>query len=125
MTAPVQTCAPEPDLFAGTLGAPVEPANAAVLVEIDGRLTHDAEVRNLPAGDGAHVHPVLCLELVPLSGLPRTICALQIFTEATRAQALATAKTLRKGMRVTLTSPPDDMRIKLPHITGVVVIQDR
>lgn len=124
----VQTCALDADLFDGTSAAPVHPsaaAEATVLIEFDGKLLHDAEVRSLPVGDGEHVRPVLCLDLAPLSGLHHTICAQQIFTEATRAEAVAAAKTLRKGMRVTLTTPLDGMRIKLPHIARVVHMQDQ
>ena len=117
IAAPVHTSAQEADLFDNTAAAPV-------LIEFDGRLLHDAEVRSIPVGDGAHVYPVLCLDLAPLSGLHHTICAQQVFTEVSRKDAEAAAKSLRKGMRVTLTAPLDGMRIKLPHIARVVAHQE-
>lgn len=116
------------DLFDGTTAAPVrqdsQAANEGPMLEFDGVLVHDAEVRSLPVGDGAHVRPVLCLDLAPLSGLHHSIHAQQIYTEATRASAVALAATLRKGMRVTLTTPLQGMRIQLPHIAGVATTQE-
>lgn len=111
---------PEADLFEGTPAAPR--VDERPVLQLTGRLLHDAEVRSKPVGDGQHVRPVLCLDLAPCSGVFHTIHAEQIYTEATRKDAEARAATLKRGMRVTLTTPIADMRIFLPHVQGVAVI---
>lgn len=101
---------------------PDMPLQEGPLIELDGVLIEDAQVRSKPVGDGLHVRPVLWLNIRPVSGLHRTVHIEQIYTEATRKEAEGKAATLRKGSRVTVTTPVTDMHIVLPHVRAVTLI---
>lgn len=107
--------AAEGDLF------PEEPAPAGARLEFTGVLRQDAQVRVKPVGDGTHVLPVLCMEVADVGPLHHTLHAEQIYTEATRAQAEARARTLKKGARVRLVTNTLDMRLLLPHVEQVEI----
>ena len=109
--------AAEPDLFSD--GAPTPTPAHPVSMEFRGVLIHDAEVRDKPIGDGQQFAPVLCIELQPLSGGGHTLKAQQVYSEATRALAVQRAQALRRGTRITLTTPLAGMRIFLPHVQAI------
>lgn len=107
------TAAAEPDLF------PAAPASTELRLEFTGILSQDAQVRTKPVGDGIHALPVLCLELRDVGPLHQTLHAEQIYSEATRAQAEAHAKTLKRGAQVRLVTNALNMRLVLPHVEQV------
>lgn len=115
--AAVQTSAfdAEPDMF-GATEAHVE------MIAVPGELIVDAEVRTKLAGRDHHPLPVLLLELRPLSGAQRTVHAELVYTESTRKAAESLAATLKRGMRVTVTTPLTDMRTIFPHVAGVALL---
>ncbi|WP_447775678.1 hypothetical protein [Variovorax boronicumulans] len=121
--AAVQTSArdAEPDMFAGVDLASDCDMHAVMLI-IPGVLIADAEVRTKVVGIDQHPLPVLVLELRPLSGLHRVVRAEQIYTEPARKAAERLAATLKKGTRVTVTTPLDDMRTYFPHVAAVALI---
>jgi hypothetical protein len=91
-----------------------DPTGAAF--EFTGTLTHNADVRCKPPRDGLHVVPVVCMELknnMPTG--PRLCYVERPFTDATRSEAEAFARTLKKGTVVTVLAPVTDMRVSLSH----------
>lgn len=121
--AAVQTSArdAEPDMFGSVDLAPGRDMHA-VMLAITGELITDAEVRTKVVGLDQHPLPVLVLELRPLSGLHRVVRAEQVYTEPARKAAERLAATLKKGARVTVTTPLDDMRTYFPHVAAVALI---
>jgi len=114
MTAVQTSALPiEPDMFAGTPSAPPD------VIEVVGTLIADAEVRTRLVGE--HSVPVLCVEVRPLSGLQRSIHAELVYTETTRALAVNKAATLRRGARITVTTPLQDMRTVFPHAQSLTL----
>jgi hypothetical protein len=111
------------DMFTGTEHAPLQatvPAQGidqgGPLIEFEGELVRNAEVRFKPAADGLHSVPVVCVELRSLVyGLHRTCHAEQAFTDATRHQAEALAKTLTRKKVITVRTPASAMHVSLPH----------
>jgi len=121
--AAVQTSArdAEPEMFGSVDLAPGRDMRA-VMLAITGELITDAEVRTKVVGLDQHPLPVLVLELRPLSGLHRIVRAEQVYTEPARKAAERLAATLKKGARVTVTTPLDDMRTYFPHVAAVALI---
>ena len=111
----------EPDMFGGVDLASGPDMTVAMLV-FQGELISDAEVRTQLVGTDSHPRPVLWVEVRPVSGLHRTVHAKWIYTEATRKQAEGIAATLKKGARVTVTTPIDDMRTIFPHVASVALL---
>lgn len=106
----------EPDMF----GLPDVPcAPGAPLLQLSGVLLEDACVRTKLVDGGQHSLPVLCIEVAPLSKLGHSLHAEQVYTEATRKLAEDRAAALRKGTRITLTTPLAGMRVFLPHVQSV------
>lgn len=119
MSDAVHTSAPvEPDMF----GFDPASIDEGPLLEVDGELIEDAQVRSKLVGDGLHAYPVLWLNLKPLNGLQRSLHVEQIYSEATRKLAEAKAATLKKGARVTVTTPVADMHVVFPHVREVALI---
>jgi len=89
----------------------------ADLVTFEGILTRHAEVRSTPAPDGLHSVPIVYLELLPIDKAgkqdTRTCQAHITYTDATRRQAEACAKVLKKGMVVTVGGSTLRMRLVL------------
>lgn len=112
----VHTSAPdaEPDMF--------DDARTETIVEMQGELVADAEVRTMVVGAAARPYPVLVLELKPLNGFKRRVVAQQIFSEADRAVAESKAATLKRGARITLTTTFRDMQWILPHVQAVALV---
>lgn len=111
----------EPDMFAG-IDLASGPDMHAVMLAFTGVLVADAEVRTKVVGLDQHPLPVLVIELRPLSGLHRVVRAEQIYTEPARKAAERLAATLKKGARVTVTTPLDDMRTFFPHVAAVALL---
>lgn len=103
----------EPDMFAD----PAAPAHS--LLEFEGILLGNAEVRTKPALDGLHSVPVVYMELKSTGTPTRTCHAEQPFTDATRHQAEALAKSLKKGRTVTLRTPASDICLIFPHVDSI------
>lgn len=106
---------PEPapaDLFAGE--APNRMAFTGVLAK-------DAEIRVKAVGADGRPMPVLCLDLQDVGPGQHLLHAEQVYTEATRKHAEAAAARLRQGMRVTVTSPLDHLRLSLPHVETIAL----
>ncbi|ATA54563.1 hypothetical protein CKY39_16115 [Variovorax boronicumulans] len=122
-TAAVQTSAldAEPDMF-GSVDLASGPDMHAEMLAIPGVLIANAEVRTKLVGLDQHPLPVLVLELRPLSGLQRVVHAELVYTEPARKSAERLAATLKKGTRVTVTTPLDDMRTYFPHVAAVALI---
>lgn len=96
------------------------------MLEFSGILLRNAEVRHKPARDGLHTVPVVYLELKSTGGpVARTCHAEQPFTDATRQQAEALAKTLTKGRVVTIRTRAADMSVTFPHINSVLLTQEQ
>jgi len=118
----VQTSAhdAEPDMFGMDLAHGVDLSAGAIVLQ--GVLVQDAEVRTQLVGLDSHPRPVLWLEIRPASRLHRTVHAEQIYTEATRKEAERIAATLKRGARVTVTTPLADMRTIFPHVQAVALL---
>ncbi len=101
-----------PDLFAS------EPADRMAFT---GVLARDAEIRVKPVGSDSRPMPVLCLDLQDVGPGHHVLHAEQVYTEATRKHAEAAAARLRRGMRVTVTSPLDHLRLSLPHVETIAL----
>ena len=107
-----------PDLFAN------HPAPPAHLLQFAGVLLRNAEVRNKPALDGLHSVPVVCMELKSTSTPTRTCHAEQPFTAATRPQAEALARLLKKGRCVTVRTPATAISLIFPHVESVQLTEE-
>lgn len=96
----------------------IEHRTAPDLLTFEGILTRHAEVRTTTAADGLHSVPIVCLELLPIDKAgkqdTRTCQAHIPYTDATRRQAEACAKVLKKGMVVTVGGSTLRMRLVLP-----------
>lgn len=108
-----------PDLFVHTDAQQPQPTHQCL--QFTGVLRADAQVRVKPIGADGHVLPVLCMELSHVGDAHHTVHAEQIYSEATRAQADAKAKTLKKGTTVSVSHSLLDMRIFLPRVESVVL----
>lgn len=128
MHARAQTPAAEAaDMFQGTEFAPPAPAElpAGPLIEFQGELTRNAEVRFKTAKDGLHSIPVVCVELKSLvHGVTRLCHAELPFTDATRHQAEQLAKTLTKRKAVTVTAPIGGMCITFTNTASIALHQE-
>lgn len=100
------------------------PAPAVALLDlaalaITGTLSKDAEVRVKPDGaQGDPVH-VVCMDLQDLAPNVRAVHVEQPHTS--RAQADACAARYRKGMRITVHCPVQDVRLSLPNAQHIEV----
>jgi hypothetical protein len=85
-----------------------------------GVLTRNAEVRSKPAADGLHAVPVVCLELKSTQeGPARVFHVEQPFTDATRKEAEAFSRSLKRGNVVTVITPVADMQVTFPHVESI------
>lgn len=114
------TAMPVADMF-----APEEPAAASppadVVFQFEGVLQSHATVRVRPSRKTGREVTVLCLELRVDTG--RVIHAEQEFQHSAHADAERRAATLRKGTRVSLQHPIEDVRLVLPHVSSLQTIQ--
>ncbi len=101
-----------PDLFA---------ADGPSRLAFTGVLARDAEIRIKPVGQERRPMPVLCLDLLEVGPGHHPLHAEQVYTEATRKHAEAAAARLRQGVRVTVTSPMDHLRLSLPHVETIAL----
>lgn len=114
----VHTSVQAPDLFGtpppGATDSAARPAACALV--FTGTLAHHAEVRTKQLDDHHYV-PVVCLDLDNVGAGHHRVHAEQPFTEATRREAEALARRLRKGMSVTVTTGLTEIRLSLPAAT--------
>jgi hypothetical protein len=123
---------PEADMFAGTAFAPaIDPINpidrapAGPLIEFDGVLLRNAEVRTKPASDGLHSVPVVHVELASMVSGVKRVCSADIhFTDATRQQAEALALSLTRHRAVTVTAPIAGMRVCFGNAASINLHQE-
>lgn len=86
-------------------------------LSITGTLASDAQVRVKPNGaQGDPVH-VVCMDLQDLVPNVRTVHVEQPHTD--RAKADACAARLKKGLRVTVHSPLQEVRLSLPNVQQI------
>lgn len=104
------------DLFADQGEEDLANALKTSRVEFTGTLLRDAEVRVKPVDDEGHMGPVLCLEVKVEGPCPHTVRAERPYTEQTRKAAETLASALKKGHRVTVSSPLLGMRVYLPVV---------
>lgn len=97
-------------------GAEIDAAIASTIVIFTGSLARNAEVRSKPIDAAGHIAPVLCIELLIATPCPHVVRAERPYTEATRKQAEADAARLKKGQRVSVSSPLLGMRVYLPAV---------
>ncbi|MGV3679697.1 MAG: hypothetical protein ACO1PM_08225 [Acidovorax sp.] len=89
------------------------------VVSTTGTLAHDAEVRVKPNGaQGDPVH-VVCMDLLDVVPNVRAVHVEQPHTD--RAKADACAARYRKGMRVTVHCPLQDVRLSLPNALQIEI----
>lgn len=112
----------EANLFEDDAAVQAQPVIASALIEFQGRLVRNADVRQRPAEDGLHSVPVVRIELRSIDGPRARICFADIpFTDATRQAANDMAKTLAKGLVVIVRAPVADMRVSFPNAESVVI----
>lgn len=119
MNTAVQTSEPEADLFGGAAAATAFPAHGAppdCTLAFTGVLAQHAQVRTKQLDD-CHYVPVVCLDIEHVGPGHHRLHAEQPFTDATRHEAEALAKRLRRGMAVTVTTGLADIRLALPAAT--------
>jgi hypothetical protein len=110
----VHTSVPEADLFVEAPAANDVRPRGNCTMAFTGQLLHHAEVRVKQLDhQGLHV-PVVCLELEHVGAGHHHVHAEIPFTEATRHEADALAKGLRKHQTVTVTTALSDVRVFLP-----------
>jgi len=105
--------------YAQPLWMGIDPASGTDIaaVSITGTLATDAQVRVKPNGaQGDPVH-VVCMELQDLVPNARAVHVEQPHTD--RAKADACAARYRKGMRVTVHCPLQDVRLSLPNVQQI------
>lgn len=82
-------------------------------IQMSGVLLQDAEVRTRPMGDDNTAMPVLCLVMRTDGIRTAPVRAEQVFPAAMRGDAYLAAKTMKKGMRVTVWAPIAELRTTL------------
>jgi len=109
------------DMFRDEVGTP----DLVRLIEFTGILTCNADVRSKPAKDNLHSVPVVCVHLKSTRETQTHTCRADLaFTDSTRKDAEALAKTLTKGRQVTVYTPVTDMCLVFPHATFIEVHQE-
>lgn len=113
-THPDRVC--EPDMFAPPAALALPRHKPGLAFTFTGVLVHHAEVR-MKQLDDHHYVPVVCLDLDGVGAGHHRVHAEQPFTDATRHEAEALAKRLRKGDQVTVATHLMDVRLVLPAAT--------
>ena len=107
------------DAFAYGIDAAAGPDSPAHQLVCMGTLSRDAEVRVKPVGPQGNAAPVLCLDLQDVTPQASAVHIEQVFTNADRAKAEATAARLRKGMRVSARCAMQDVRLSLTNAFAI------
>lgn len=93
------------------------------LIQITGTLVQDAEVRTLPQGTDSTPMPVLVAIFDDGPGqLP--VKAELVYPPNLRPQAQQYAKTLKRGMRVSVTAPIHQIRTTLGHCQAIQQLRE-
>ena len=82
-------------------------------IELSGVLLQDAEVRTRPMGDDNTAMPVLCLVMQTDGSCTAPVRAEQVYPAAMRGDADRAAKSMKKGMHVTVWAPIAQLRTTL------------
>ena len=82
-------------------------------IELSGVLLQDAEVRTRPMGDDNTPMPVLCLVMQTDGNCTAPVRAEQVYPAGLRSDADRAAKSMKKGMRVTVWAPIAQLRTTL------------
>ncbi|GGH62278.1 hypothetical protein GCM10010975_26810 [Comamonas phosphati] len=91
------------------------------LIQLSGVLLHDAEVRTKHLGDDQTPTPVLVLVIKSDGTSTVPVCAEQVYPAGMRDEAVATAKTMKKGKRVTVWAPLAQLRYTLAYTQRIDV----
>lgn len=90
-------------------------------IELSGVLLQDAEVRTRPMGDDNTAMPVLCLVMQTDGRCTAPVRAEQVYPAALRGDADRAARSMKKGMRVTVWAPIAQLRTTLGMSTRIQV----
>lgn len=82
-------------------------------IQLSGVLLQDAEVRTRPMGDDNTPMPVLCLVMQTDGRCSAPVRAEQVYPAALRGDADRAARSMKKGMRVTVWAPIAQLRTTL------------
>ena len=82
-------------------------------IQISGVLLLDAEVRSRPMGEDNTAMPVLCLVMQSDGSCTAPVRAEQVYPTALRGDADRAARSMKKGMRVTIWAPIAQLRTTL------------
>ncbi|WP_304349991.1 hypothetical protein [Comamonas testosteroni] len=82
-------------------------------IQLSGVLLQDAEVRTRPMGDDSTPMPVLCLVMQTDGSCTAPVRAEQVYPAALRGDADRAARSMKKGMRVTVWAPIAQLRTTL------------
>ena len=87
--------------------------NTDAQLQISGVLLHDAQVRTIPMGEDSTAMPVLCLVIQADHSCHGPVRAEQVYPAELRPEAERIAKTMKKGLRVTVWAPIAHLRVTL------------
>lgn len=90
-------------------------------IELSGVLLQDAEVRTRPMGDDNTAMPVLCLVMQADGRCTAPVRAEQVYPAGLRSDADRAARSLKKGMRVTVWAPIAQLRTTLGMASRIQV----
>lgn len=90
-------------------------------IEISGVLLQDAEVRTRPMGEDNTAMPVLCLVMQSDGSCTAPVRAEQVYPTGLRGDADRAARTMKKGMRVTVWAPIAQLRTTLGMTSRIQV----
>ncbi|WP_039049126.1 hypothetical protein [Comamonas thiooxydans] len=82
-------------------------------IQLSGVLLQDAEVRTRPMGDDNTAMPVICLVMQTDGSCTTPVRAEQVYPAGLRGDAERAAKSMKKGMRVTVWAPIAQLRTTL------------
>lgn len=91
------------------------------LLELSGELVHDAEVRTVLMGDDQTPMPVLCLLIKADRCNNSPVRSEQVYPAALRHEAETAARGMKRGTRVTVTSPVAHLRMTMGMTTNIQV----
>lgn len=89
------------------------------MVSVTGTLAHDAEVRVRPVGPQGDAMHVVCMDLRDL--VPNARALHVELPHPDRAKADACAARYRKGARITVRSPLQDVRLSMPNAQQIEI----
>lgn len=90
-------------------------------IQLSGVLLQDAEVRTMVMGDDKTPMPVLCLVMQSDGSCHTPVRAEQVYPPALRGDAERNARSMKKGMRVTVWAPIAHLRTTLAMSSRIQV----